>query len=131
MVKLLLSLLPLLLLGVSGSIADLSSTSLVYIAPMASAFMTIPSNPTTGYSWYMVPLMSDKMRVKDPSGEYTPSSSGLNGSGGYQTFEVICSSHCLNGDIEEAVLIYARPWETTPADTKKITLQVTTDPTLA
>lgn len=131
MVKAFLSLVSLWVLGCTASVADLSQTSLVYIAPAKSAFMTIPSNQSTGYSWYMMQINSDKMRVINPSGTYTASDSGISGAGGFQTFEIECSSLCVDGDIEQFELIYSRPWEKVITDIKKISLMVTTDPTLA
>ncbi|OMJ92846.1 hypothetical protein SteCoe_4294 [Stentor coeruleus] len=115
----------------NASITNLDNESIVHIAPASSAYMQISSNPSTGYIWYMRPLVSSKISVRDIQGTYTESehSSGvLAGSPGFQTFEVICSHLCENGEVLELLLYKARSWEPNPIQLKSVSLIVTTNP---
>ena len=91
----------LLLIGTYASIPNLDYDSLVYISPGGTAFMTITSNPSTGYWWILEQNHSEKLSVKDYLGEYTSSSSSstdIAGAPGIQTFEIHCDETSSGGD---------------------------------
>ena len=81
----------------------------------------------------MVPLNSEKMEVVNPEGKYVRSELAGSGIGGYQEFEIKCNRLCEDGDVQEVVMIYSRPWDKKEVGVpvKKFDVQVTTDPILA
>jgi inhibitor of cysteine peptidase len=81
--------------------------------------ITLDGNPTTGFSWEVVPQDGDGFKKAERS--YTPSSS-LCGAGGTYTFTFKADEQ---GDAT-IHMIYSRPWEkgVKPAKTFDVTLSV-------
>lgn len=113
---------------VLGSIPNLDNLSQVYISPSSSSFMQITSNPSTGYSWIIVPLNSDRFKIDDLDGDYYPPSYSIAGAPGYQIFRVDCNELCKDGDSIILVLEYRRTWEADAVVLKEVTLIVSSDP---
>ena len=82
----------------------------------------LPSNPTTGFSWYL----KDKLPVKSIVGiqktGYEPEKTGLVGSGGTQFWNIRARRQ---GTIH-VTFEYKRPWEkgTEPAETKEFVIEI-------
>lgn len=119
-----------LALSMSKHITDLDLETSVFLSPFGSAAMQITSNPSTGYSWNLIPPSSFLIKVLDPKGEYTPANTKSLGAPGIQTFEILCTELCHEGDEQEITLVYSRPWENDPARIKTVTVHITTDPNL-
>ena len=95
--------------------------------------LTLPSNPTTGYSWFLISY--DKSLLKLISHKYTTSNSNkkLVGAGGYETWKFQATQNALKAPhITYVKLVYARPWEikanSLPADLKSTTIYVVVKP---
>ncbi|MBN1683827.1 MAG: protease inhibitor I42 family protein [Gammaproteobacteria bacterium] len=73
--------------------------------------LQLKSNPTTGYSWFIMNYDHDLLQLK--SHRYVGSSNkNLVGAGGYEIFEFQATPQALTGPHTTAVkMIYARPWE--------------------
>ena len=68
----------------------------------------LPSNPTTGYSWRMLPFQQGLLVQRgEASYESNPSSKGLVGAGGRETWKFRAVG---NGSLK-LTFSYARPWE--------------------
>mmetsp|Transcript_10297 Transcript_10297/g.15385 ORF Transcript_10297/g.15385 Transcript_10297/m.15385 type:complete len:125 (-) Transcript_10297:39-413(-) len=106
-----------------GSVTNLDQTNDAYVSPSSTAKLTLSSNPTTGYMWYMVPSNSVKLQIQNPQGEYQ-SQSGKIGGGGVQVFEVDCNELCQEGDELKLIFQKRRPWESEPVEEKHVTLHV-------
>ena len=120
--------LSLFLLVSCEKIADLDQTTTVYLAPGSCKYMKIKSNPTTGYTWTILPYNDENFSIEDEG--YIPSNSRADGSGGVQIFEVFSDSDCLEGESIEVSFVYVRSWENIPISNRIITIQATTDETL-
>lgn len=126
-----LALLALFLPVIFAGITDLDQVSTVYLAPGASEYLEISSNPTTGYSWVVVSFTSNLFSIED--GGYISDDTGdtvMCGVGGTQIFIAYASSNCIEGDSITIELVYARSWEQYPVDSKTVTLYATNDQTL-
>ena len=120
--------LSILLLGLNASIVDLDQTDLVYVEPGTYKYMSLYSNPTTGYSWVLVPFDSGLFCIEDLG--YLPLNNGtaeMSGTGGTQSFIAYASSECSEGDSIQVTFVYVRIWENVPADTRQVTIQATFD----
>lgn len=114
---------------VFGRLYDLDTESSVFISPDSSAKMQITSNPTTGYSWHLIPPDLFPIKCPNPSGTYLAPNTLALGAPGKQVFELLCTTECHEGDTETLTLIYSRPWEKEPVQFKTITVTVTLDAT--
>ena len=113
-----------------GKEFNTDSDPTVYISPNGKATFYISSNPTTGYSWTMIPTNSVYIQVSDLKGSYVKSDTHAMGAGGKQFFEIMCTTECHDGLVEEVTLIYSRPWEKEAVQFKTVKIVVTSDPTL-
>jgi len=90
--------------------------------PLGQTFkITLPSNPTTGYSWQLA-AAPDAAIVTAEGHEYRPETPVRSGSGGH---EIWIFKACGKGRTAVA-LQYVRPWETgqPPADTSRFEIIV-------
>ncbi|MGD9153008.1 MAG: protease inhibitor I42 family protein [Gammaproteobacteria bacterium] len=77
--------------------------------------LTLPSNPTTGYSWFLIAY--NKALLTLVSHKYTQSSVAKNGkqsigAGGYETWQFKATQNALIApQITYIKLAYVRPWE--------------------
>ena len=118
-----------LLLSLNASIVNLDESTLVYVEPGLYKYMSLSSNPTTGYSWVVVPFDSDLFFIEDLG--YLPINTGtavIPGAGGTQNYIAYASSECSEGDSIDITLVYVKVWENIPADTRLVTIQATFDP---
>ncbi|OMJ81472.1 hypothetical protein SteCoe_18036 [Stentor coeruleus] len=113
--------------AVFSKLYDLDTISSIFISPNSSAKMQITSNPTTGYSWRLIPPDSFPIKCPNPSGTFIAANTLALGAPGKQIFELICTTECHEGDTETLTLIYSRPWEKEPVQFKTITVTVTFD----
>lgn len=98
--------------------------------------LTLPSNPTTGYSWFLIAY--NKSLLNLVSHKYTPSSATKNGkqlvgAGGYETWQFKATQNALIApQITYIKLAYTRPWEikanSLPKDLKSTTIYVVINP---
>ena len=116
------------LLGVFSTIVSIDEQSLVYIAPDSSLYLTLSANPTTGYSWVLVPFESENFSIED--GGFISSNKSVVGAGGTQIFIAYSFEETEDGDLIDVEFDYVRSWETSPAQTKLVRIQATTDPSL-
>ncbi|CAG9320378.1 unnamed protein product [Blepharisma stoltei] len=91
--------------------------------------VTLVSNPTTGYSWFLNPSNSEKLKVPDLRGEYRRTT-GLIGGAGIQVFKISCSELCADGESLELTFEYKRPWEAEPIRSKLVTAKILANPDL-
>lgn len=89
-----------------------------YILTKSNPVLTfqLPSNPTTGYSWFLTSY--DKNLLTLVRHQYFPVSAGKNhtkpllGAGGYEVWQFKATKNALKApQITYVKLIYARPWE--------------------
>ena len=85
-------------------------------------FITLDSNPTTGYSWQVAPIEPAIVRQVG-NAEYKASAAapGIVGSGGTETFRF----EPLSAGTTTLKLNYQRPWEKDVAPIKTFTVQIT------
>jgi inhibitor of cysteine peptidase len=87
--------------------------------------LSLKSNPSTGYSWFLTPPNSPYIEVLGMlTGDYEAGTPGMLGAPGRQVFRVGCTSLCVAGSQAEVLLTYQRPWEKSPIDSKKIKINV-------
>lgn len=84
--------------------------------------LELPSNPTTGYSWYLAKDIPVNAPIRIIKTEYSPQKTNLVGSGGIQYWDI----KGVKTGICTVVLEYKRPWEknTKPIESKKIVITV-------
>lgn len=102
-----------------------NQTSIRIDRSQPSFSLKLKSNPTTGYSWFL--LNYDKGLIKPTGHEYIKPDSKMVGQGGYEiwSFEVLFSD--LNGPKNTKILMeYKRPWEIA-GSSKKVAYLVTID----
>ena len=100
-----------------------------YEAGVCSAGETVsfhvPSNPTTGFNWYIVPTNSIVAQpLNGFTGDFHPSGSGLIGAGGEQEFILQCWTQAKPSNTYEFRLEKRRGFEPDPAKVKLVTLTV-------
>lgn len=85
----------------------------------------IPANPTTGYTWFLIPSNS---MIAQPlngfAGDFHPSGTGMIGAGGEQEFILQCWSQAKPNDTYSFRLEKRRGYEPEPAKAKQVTLTV-------
>lgn len=98
--------------------------------------LTLPSNPTTGYSWFLIAYNKSLLNLIDH--KYTPSNATKNGeqligAGGYETWRFKATRNALLApQVTYIKFAYARPWEikanSLPKDLKSTTIYVVIKP---
>ncbi len=95
--------------------------------------LTLPSNPTTGYSWFLISY--NKSLLNLIGHKYTTSNNNkkLVGAGGYEAWKFRATRAALKAPhITYIKLAYARPWEikanSLPKDLKITTIYVVIKP---
>lgn len=84
----------------------------------------IPSNPSTGYSWFLVPSNSPTATLMNGyEGTYIPGEA-IPGAPGHQEFLLKCSEQANTNDTYDFTLIKRRPWEDQSIRSKAVTLRV-------
>jgi predicted secreted protein len=86
--------------------------------------LQVKSNPTTGYFWYLIIPSDSKIQTTDPQGEYFPPESNVFGASGYQVFQIYCRNSCYKGYSDQIRLVYLRPSEKLPIQTKTLSITV-------
>lgn len=84
--------------------------------------LELPSNPTTGYSWYLAKDIPVNAPIRIIKTEYSPQKTNLVGSGGIQYWDI----KGVKKGVCTVALEYKRPWEknTKPADVKQMIITV-------
>ena len=77
----------------------------VSVRPGAAIVITLPSNPSTGYSWKLV--AGDGRVVHLVSHRYEPPKKALPGAGGHEVWRFVAG---VRGSVS-LVLGYLRPWQ--------------------
>lgn len=111
-------------IAVYAKVYDLDESNDVYIAGGSSVQFAISSNPTTGFSWYIVSSSLGVVQTEDLDGEYTAYKTGLLGSGGYQTFTLTCTNLCQKHSHTSVSLEYKQPWVGVPVDTREVMIHI-------
>lgn len=72
--------------------------------------ITLPSNPTTGYSWFIQAYDHDSLILK--AHRYLPAETKRVGAGGLEEWQFVATPQALRAPhVVPVTLIYARPWE--------------------
>jgi predicted secreted protein len=95
---------------------DLGATKEFTIKAGHSRTITIDSNPTTGYYWYVKTTGYDKCKVA--SSEYIsyPHREGMTGVGGVQSFRLECDQDAEVNSTHQIKMEYKRSWEPEPIE---------------
>ena len=96
----------------------------------------LPSNPTTGYSWFLISYNKNLLDLVSQT--YTPTNTTKNskqlvGAGGYETWQFKATQSALIAPrVTYIKLAYVRPWEikanSLPKDLKSTTIYVVIKP---
>ena len=95
----------------------------ITVAKDAKLAITLPGNPTTGYSWKVTGREGDAITpVGHPQYQQSPAAAGMVGTGGQFVFQFAA----VKPGTTKLTLAYARPWEkdTPPAKTFTLTVDV-------
>lgn len=88
-------------------------------------YLTVTSNPSTGYMWSIIPINNYYLEVNSElAGTYEPPTSDLMGAPGKQVFHLVCSPMCVDGAESRVVLISRRSWEAAAIETKDIKVKI-------
>ena len=113
----------LLLSFACSSIISVDKASTLAIDAGSRAFISLSSNPTTGYSWVMTPFKCTRFSAEEVG--YVASQCGnVVGTGGVQVFEIEATKASHAGDTIDIEFQYKRSWETVAAQTRVITVSV-------
>lgn len=94
-------------------------------SPGETVSFHLPSNPTTGFHWFIVPTNSIVAQpLNGFMGDFHPSGSGLIGAGGEQEFILQCWSQAKPADAYVFRFEKRRSFEPDPAKVKQVTLTV-------
>ena len=99
--------------------SDPDQTIEVNAGTQFDVFISLESNPTTGYSW--VPVYNqDELALVDEDYQQDENSQGLVGAGGTQTFRF----KALKSGQTQITMSYQRSWEPSPIQTKVFNVDV-------
>ena len=119
-----------MLIAANAKVFNLDNDFQVYIGPLSTAQISLTSNPTTGYSWYLIPPNIPGLKITNPQGTFKAPDKNVMGASGTQEFEITCTEECQDGDNYEITMIYSRPWEKDPGKIKNVAVSVTSDKNL-
>jgi len=92
----------------------------ISVRPGAAIVVTLPSNPSTGYSWKLV--AGDGRVVRLVSHRYVPPAKAIPGAGGHETWRFAAAAK----GVVTIVLGYLRPWQPKHVVQRfRVTLRVT------
>ncbi|CAG9322966.1 unnamed protein product [Blepharisma stoltei] len=109
---------------ISGEVYNLDESSEVSISKEGSLQMSISSNPTTGYYWYIDESTLGVVTTDNLDGDYISSQSHLLGAGGSQIFTLYCTDLCVEGENTSVKLEYMRSWEKEPIEIVDVTVYI-------
>ena len=95
----------------------------IELSPGQTLTITLPSNPTTGYSWQVAQIDTSLLEQQgQPDYQQSPGSKDLVGAGGAETFRF----KALDTGETTLQLAYQRPWENSvpPIQTFSVTVIV-------
>lgn len=80
--------------------------------------LQLNSNPSTGYSWFLVSYPSDLLTISQHT--YVPPSTDRVGAGGYEVWEFTAKPEAFIAPrVMKIQMMYARPWEINDQSTKQ------------
>ncbi|CAG9335270.1 unnamed protein product [Blepharisma stoltei] len=97
----------------------------VIISSEGSVEVSVSSNPTTGYSWYIDQSSLGPLYTDNLEGNYTPNSTDVVGSGGTQTFTISCTIDCKYISAADVQFYLKRSWEPDAKEYKCIYFYIT------
>jgi inhibitor of cysteine peptidase len=110
--------------GSSGevSLTESQNGQAITLSPGQSLVVTLPANPTTGYSWTVTAPGTPQLK-QDGEGVYTPDAgaAGRVGAGGTTVFRFVA----VEAGATTLVLAYARPFEPDQPPAKTFSVPVT------
>lgn len=97
----------------------------VYISADHPQFLVqLPSNPTTGYQWYLTDY--DAKLIQPTSFRYQPGNTQLMGAPGMAIFSFKATDTAFNAPHATTIkFAYSRPWENAPGEQKVIYVTTT------
>lgn len=104
---------------------DLGTTQEFTIKAGDSRTVTIDSNPTTGYYWYVVTTGYDKCKVASSEYVSNPHPEGMTGVGGVQSFRLECDEDAKVNSTHQIKMEYKRSWEPQAVQTIEATYTIT------
>lgn len=122
-----ISTIALTLLSASYQQVSLSDPNDFTCAPGETITLSVDSNATTGYLWYMqVDAGAVGLLLNGESGDYKEDGApeGMMGVGGYQDFNIQCPEDAEEGEQFHFTMVHKRPWEDNPINTVSVVLTV-------
>jgi len=98
-------------LAIEGQTAGTQNTTSTVLSKKNPVYvLQLPSNPTTGYSWFL--LSYDHNLLTLNSHRFVPPAKQIPGAGGHEEWTFVITHAALSGSyVTHIRLIYARPWE--------------------
>ncbi len=107
----------------TGTVTVREETVLAQAAPGSDLIVTLPSNPTTGYTWRLAEGPDEDV-LRQSEHRYERPGTDRVGAGGrdIRTFKAVGAGQT------RAILEYVRPWEKEKAPAKRINIKIQVSP---